>query len=586
MEKGRKKQGRTEYERQAAKKAKSLTGANGHVHLASLQVQLGLPYATGFTEAKQLVYRGKTRTHALSLNAIDRLLTWFKGTRVKEHMTRGNQLTKTIIGFRLMNRSRFWECCRNEEVRRQLDLAGATYLWKAGVKPRPKRKLVDLLIDIVCMHKRLAKFPLGKNIPAHEEFRCLKTGLFGKQAPEIGSMEKALQQWTTIVHSQLKDSGGGADGKAFKQTSLARVVADMEAVHALLHFHGSPLLLATVSPMAIAGRLPQRPIQKCIRNKALMEAFCDAARACDPSWAPPEVVQILQLTGLPVVDTLDAIAEESDKVRTARGAKALREYDRAVVELVRAGANPGAALVNVGTVPGGAELAVENAGAAEPALGQERALVETDAGAAEPALGPERALIETDAGAAERAHAQEKALHEADARDAAVDKGGTGGGSAPGQEERLHETGDEDEGTEGDDEDEEGEEEEEDGQASTMGRLSSDSGSSDSVVELRRSPRLSTKAQELITKARAEAADKIQSYKEYWGMEVTDEHLHLGRGAQSQSLAKEMDCLARFAARRGFKIKVELPILPNTDDEEGETTDGLDVQPRKRARLQ
>ena len=568
MEKGKKKKGGTEYERHAAKEAKSLTGANRHVHLASLKVQLGLPYRTAFTEAKQLVYRGKTRTHALSLNAIDRILTWFKGTRGKEHMNRGNQLTKTIIGFRLMNRSRFWECCRNEEVRQQLDLAGASYLWKAGVHPRPKRKLVDLLIDIVCMHKRLVKFPLGKKIPAHEEFRCLKTGLFGKQAGEIGSMETALQQWTTIVDSQLKEAGGGSDGKAFKQTSLARVVADMEAVHALLHFHGSPLLLATVSPMAIAGGLPQRPTLKGNRNKALMEAFCKVARAGDPSWAAPEVVQVLQLTGLPVVDTLDAIAEESTKVRTTRGVKAMKDYERALVELARSGAKPGSVLANAGTVPGAAELAGRSAGAQERAPAQKRA--------------PD----ETSAGAAERAHVQEKSLQEADARDAAVDQGGTGGGSAPGQEEKLPEPEEEDEGTEGGDEEEEGEEEEEDGQASTMGRLSSDSGSSDSVVELRRSPRLTTKAQELITKARAEAADKIKSYKEYWGMEVTDEHLHLGRGAQSQSLAKEMDCLARFAARRGFKIKVELPILPNTDDEEGETTDGLDEPLSKRARLQ
>ena len=66
------------------KEAKSLTGAMKHVHLASLQVQFGATYATGFQEAKDLVYKGKIRAHALSLNAIDRLLNWFKGIRVKK----------------------------------------------------------------------------------------------------------------------------------------------------------------------------------------------------------------------------------------------------------------------------------------------------------------------------------------------------------------------------------------------------------------------------------------------------------------------------------------------------------------------
>ena len=92
---------------------KPLAGATRHVHLASLRVQFGTTYATSFQEAREMVLKGKLKEHALSLNVIDRLITWFKSIRSRKGVQRGNKLARTTIGFRLLNRSRFWECCRN-----------------------------------------------------------------------------------------------------------------------------------------------------------------------------------------------------------------------------------------------------------------------------------------------------------------------------------------------------------------------------------------------------------------------------------------------------------------------------------------
>ena len=139
------------------------------------------------------------------------------------------------------------------------------------------------------MHRRLDKFPLGKGIPAHVEFQCLRVGLFGKTPKAIDDVETALLQWVTTVHSPSAEPEGKTSGKDFKQTALARVVTDMEAVHALLHFHGTPLILENVSPMAIAGRLQQQQGKKCFRNQNLVAAFCARAKACDPNWIVPDV---------------------------------------------------------------------------------------------------------------------------------------------------------------------------------------------------------------------------------------------------------------------------------------------------------